>query len=54
MDIAELLQKEVTFQDLIIMLRELQDKIDSDIAIDVFFNWTSDSTRKIVDLMHRT
>ena len=38
MDIAELLQKEVTFQDLIIMLRELQDKIDSDIAIDVFFN----------------
>jgi hypothetical protein len=46
-----ILEKGVTFQDLIIMVRELQNKSDNDIALDVFFDRTSESTRKIVNIM---
>jgi hypothetical protein len=50
MNTKEILEKGVTFQDLIIMVRELQDKTDNEIALEVFFN-RSDSTRKIVNVL---
>ena len=51
MNTKEILGKGVTFQDLIVLVRELQVKTDNDIALDVFFDRTSDSTRKIVNIM---
>jgi hypothetical protein len=51
MNAKEILEKGVTFQDLIVLVRELQDKTDNDIALDVFFDRTSKSTRKIVNIV---
>jgi hypothetical protein len=51
MNSKRLLEKGVTFQDLIVLVRELQNKTDNDIALDVFFDRTSESTRKIVNIV---
>jgi hypothetical protein len=47
----EILEKGVTFQEFIAMVRELQDKTDDEIALDIFFNRTDEPTRKIVNIM---
>jgi hypothetical protein len=51
MNTKEILEKGVTFQDFIVLVRELQDKTDNEIALEVFFNRTSESTRKIVNIL---
>ena len=51
MNTKEILEKGVTFQDFIVLVRELQDKTDNEIALEVFFNRTSKPTRKIVDVL---
>lgn len=51
MNTKVILEKGVTFQDLIVMVRELQDKTDNEIALEVFFNGTEEHTRKIVNIM---
>jgi|YelNatPaOPRAMG01_1025707.scaffolds.fasta_scaffold08947_5 hypothetical protein len=51
MNSKEILEKGVTFQDLIMLVRELQDKSDNKIAVEVLFNRTGESTRKIVNIV---
>jgi hypothetical protein len=51
MNTKKILEKGVTFQDFIVLVRELQGKTDNEIAIDVFCDRTSDSTRKLLNIM---
>jgi hypothetical protein len=51
MNTKQILEKGVTFQDFIAMVRELQDKSDDEIALDIFFNRTEEPTRKLVNIM---
>jgi hypothetical protein len=51
MDTKQILEKGVTFQDLIIMVREFSNSTDEEIGEQVFFDLTSESSKKILNVL---